>query len=229
MSHKKIWLVTGAGRGLGTDIAKAALAAGHAVVATGRNPERVASALGAHDDLLVVALDVTDPAAAEAAAWEALTSHRCAFPPAQTRSPRSRTGPSCSSNRPTPIARCPATSRTTTPDSTVNHRRRPSRESMEYTGRLPGSPLSGRSPATTAVRPSRTTIRPSSSSTDIGPRTGPRNQDPRMWLRCRPPVIIPHMSRGPNQAQPGRSVADVFILPRLRSRSVKRDERSECC
>jgi NAD(P)-dependent dehydrogenase (short-subunit alcohol dehydrogenase family) len=41
MSDKKVWLVTGAGRGLGVDIAKAALAAGHAVVATGRNAERV--------------------------------------------------------------------------------------------------------------------------------------------------------------------------------------------
>ena len=67
MTEKRVWLVTGAGRGLGVDIAKAALAAGHAVAATGRNPERVASALGAHDDLLVVALDVTDPSAAEAA------------------------------------------------------------------------------------------------------------------------------------------------------------------
>jgi NAD(P)-dependent dehydrogenase (short-subunit alcohol dehydrogenase family) len=67
MSEKKVWLVTGAGRGLGVDIAQAALAAGHAVVATGRNPERVTAALGAHDDLLVVALDVTDPAAAETA------------------------------------------------------------------------------------------------------------------------------------------------------------------
>ena len=62
MSDKKVWFVTGAGRGLGVDIAKAALAAGHAVVATGRNPEKVSSAIGAHDDLLVVALDVTDPA-----------------------------------------------------------------------------------------------------------------------------------------------------------------------
>ena len=44
MSDKKVWLVTGAGRGMGVDIAKAALAAGHAVVATGRNPEKVASA-----------------------------------------------------------------------------------------------------------------------------------------------------------------------------------------
>jgi NAD(P)-dependent dehydrogenase (short-subunit alcohol dehydrogenase family) len=67
MSDKKIWFVTGAGRGMGVDIAKAALADGHAVLATGRNPEKVASVLGAHDDLLVVALDVTDPASAEAA------------------------------------------------------------------------------------------------------------------------------------------------------------------
>ena len=67
MSNKKIWLVTGAGRGMGADIARAALAAGHAVVATGRDPERVGSALGAHDDLLVLALDITDPASARAA------------------------------------------------------------------------------------------------------------------------------------------------------------------
>ena len=62
MTDKKVWFITGAGRGLGVDIATAALAAGHAVVATGRNAERVSSALGAYDDLLVVTLDVTDPA-----------------------------------------------------------------------------------------------------------------------------------------------------------------------
>ena len=67
MSDKKVWFVTGAGRGMGVDIAQAALAAGHAVVATGRNADRVASAVGANDDLLVVELDVTDPARAEAA------------------------------------------------------------------------------------------------------------------------------------------------------------------
>ena len=67
MSDKNVWFVTGAGRGMGVDIAKAALAAGHAVVATGRNPEKVASVLGAHDDLIVVALDVTDPASVETA------------------------------------------------------------------------------------------------------------------------------------------------------------------
>jgi NAD(P)-dependent dehydrogenase (short-subunit alcohol dehydrogenase family) len=67
MRDKKVWLVTGAGRGLGVDIAKAALTAGHAVVATGRNPEKVGAAIGEHDDLLAVKLDVTDPADAEAA------------------------------------------------------------------------------------------------------------------------------------------------------------------
>ncbi|HEY6791761.1 MAG TPA: hypothetical protein VI365_31040 [Trebonia sp.] len=47
---KTVWLITGAGLGMGTDIAKAALTAGHAVVATGRDPERVAAAIGADDD-----------------------------------------------------------------------------------------------------------------------------------------------------------------------------------
>ena len=69
---KTVWLITGAGRGMGTDIAKAALAAGHAVVATGRDPERVAAAIGAHDDLLAVKLDVTNPDDATAAAQAAV-------------------------------------------------------------------------------------------------------------------------------------------------------------
>ncbi len=67
MNSKKVWLITGAGRGMGVDIAKAALAAGHDVVATGRNPEKVRSAIGDHDNLLVTQLDVTSPADAEAA------------------------------------------------------------------------------------------------------------------------------------------------------------------
>jgi NAD(P)-dependent dehydrogenase (short-subunit alcohol dehydrogenase family) len=67
MSKKKVWFITGAGRGLGVDIAKAALAAGHVVVATARNAESVTKALGEHDDLLAVDLDVTDPTAARAA------------------------------------------------------------------------------------------------------------------------------------------------------------------
>jgi NAD(P)-dependent dehydrogenase (short-subunit alcohol dehydrogenase family) len=41
MTDKKVWFITSAGRGMGVDIAKAALAAGHAVVATGRNTDRV--------------------------------------------------------------------------------------------------------------------------------------------------------------------------------------------
>jgi NAD(P)-dependent dehydrogenase (short-subunit alcohol dehydrogenase family) len=67
MTDKNVWLVTGAGRGLGVDIARAALAAGHAVVATARNSASVADALGDQEDLLAVALDVTDPSTAEAA------------------------------------------------------------------------------------------------------------------------------------------------------------------
>lgn len=59
MANKKVWFITGAGRGLGLDIAKSALAAGHAVVATGRDPGSVAAAIGVHDDLLAVKLDVT--------------------------------------------------------------------------------------------------------------------------------------------------------------------------
>ena len=66
MSEKKVWFITGAGRGLGVDIAKAALAAGHAVVAAARKTGNVTAALGEHDDLLAVDLDVTDPAAASA-------------------------------------------------------------------------------------------------------------------------------------------------------------------
>jgi NAD(P)-dependent dehydrogenase (short-subunit alcohol dehydrogenase family) len=72
MTEKKVWFVTGAGRGMGTDIVRAALAADHAVVATGRNPEKVAKAVGAADDLLTVELDITDLAGAEAAVGAAL-------------------------------------------------------------------------------------------------------------------------------------------------------------
>jgi NAD(P)-dependent dehydrogenase (short-subunit alcohol dehydrogenase family) len=61
MTEKKIWFITGAGRGLGVDIAKAALAAGHAVVATGRDAGKVLAAIGEHEDLLAIKLDVTRP------------------------------------------------------------------------------------------------------------------------------------------------------------------------
>src|SRR6266508_3368539 len=57
MTDKKVWFVTGAGRG---------------VVATGRNTDTVTAALGQDDDLLVVKLDVTDPADAQAAVQAAV-------------------------------------------------------------------------------------------------------------------------------------------------------------
>src|SRR2546430_16616773 len=67
MSNKKIWFITGAGRGMGLDFARAALAAGHAVVASGRDSDRVSKTLGRSNDLLAVKLDVTSRADAEAA------------------------------------------------------------------------------------------------------------------------------------------------------------------
>jgi NAD(P)-dependent dehydrogenase (short-subunit alcohol dehydrogenase family) len=63
----KSWLITGAGRGMGVEFARAALAAGHSVVATGRDPDAVRASVGAHENLLVTALDVTDAQSAEAA------------------------------------------------------------------------------------------------------------------------------------------------------------------
>ena len=55
----RTWLITGAGRGMGSEIAKAALVAGHNVVATGRNVEKVTAAFAPSDKLLVAKLDVT--------------------------------------------------------------------------------------------------------------------------------------------------------------------------
>ncbi len=67
MTEKKVWFITGAARGMGVDFAKAALAAGHTVVATGRRPDAVTRAVGASDNLLVAKVDVTSLADAEAA------------------------------------------------------------------------------------------------------------------------------------------------------------------
>src|SRR3989449_2817689 len=72
MTNKKIWFITGAGRGMGVDVAKAALAAGHAVVATGRDTDAVAKAVGKSGDVLVLKLDVTNRADAAAAARAAI-------------------------------------------------------------------------------------------------------------------------------------------------------------
>jgi NAD(P)-dependent dehydrogenase (short-subunit alcohol dehydrogenase family) len=62
MANKKVWLITGAGRGLGVDIARSALAAGYAVAATGRNTTAVENAIGKAAGLLTVRLDVTSSA-----------------------------------------------------------------------------------------------------------------------------------------------------------------------
>jgi NAD(P)-dependent dehydrogenase (short-subunit alcohol dehydrogenase family) len=67
MADRRVWFITGSGRGMGVDIAQAALAAGYAVVATGRDTETVADAVGDADDLLVAELDITSLASAEAA------------------------------------------------------------------------------------------------------------------------------------------------------------------
>ena len=67
MTSKQTWFITGAGRGMGVEFAKAALTAGHNVVATGRNPDAVAQAVGDADDLLIVKLDVTSTPNADAA------------------------------------------------------------------------------------------------------------------------------------------------------------------
>ena len=71
-TDRKTWFITGAGRGMGVEFAKAALAAGYNVVATGRNPDAVAQALGDSDDLLAVPLDVTSGQDGEAAAKAAV-------------------------------------------------------------------------------------------------------------------------------------------------------------
>lgn len=68
----KVWFITGAGRGMGVDIAKAALAAGNKVIATGRNTETVTKAIGTAENLLVLKLDVTNPADAVVAVQAAV-------------------------------------------------------------------------------------------------------------------------------------------------------------
>jgi NAD(P)-dependent dehydrogenase (short-subunit alcohol dehydrogenase family) len=62
------WLITGSSRGLGSELARAALQAGDHVVATARRPENLAGLVDAFGDRVrAVALDVTDPSAARAA------------------------------------------------------------------------------------------------------------------------------------------------------------------
>src|SRR3954465_4381724 len=62
-----VWFVTGAARGMGVELVKAALDAGARVVGTAREAAKVTAALGEHDNLLAVSLDITDPVAGQAA------------------------------------------------------------------------------------------------------------------------------------------------------------------
>lgn len=63
-SFKRVWLVTGASRGIGAKIVTAALANGDAVVATARNAQTVVERFGEQPGLLAVQLDVTNEAQA---------------------------------------------------------------------------------------------------------------------------------------------------------------------
>jgi NAD(P)-dependent dehydrogenase (short-subunit alcohol dehydrogenase family) len=62
---RRVWLITGSSRGLGRALAEAALAAGHRLVATARDPARLADLVERYpDQIRPFALDVTDPHAA---------------------------------------------------------------------------------------------------------------------------------------------------------------------
>lgn len=60
MTAQKVWFITGAARGIGSDLAKAALEAGHQVVATARDAAGVSTEVGEHERLLPLSMDVTD-------------------------------------------------------------------------------------------------------------------------------------------------------------------------
>jgi NAD(P)-dependent dehydrogenase (short-subunit alcohol dehydrogenase family) len=66
-----VWFITGSSRGLGLEIARAALENGHQVVATARDKAAVTRALGSSERLLAVSLDVTDAGRAATAVEEA--------------------------------------------------------------------------------------------------------------------------------------------------------------
>ena len=72
MADRKVWLITGAARGMGESFVRATLAAGHAVVATGRRPDDITKVFGTPDDLLAVRLDVTSVDEANAAVAAAI-------------------------------------------------------------------------------------------------------------------------------------------------------------
>ncbi|HMC46134.1 MAG TPA: SDR family NAD(P)-dependent oxidoreductase, partial [Caballeronia sp.] len=68
-----VWFITGSSRGIGYELAKAVLAAGHRLVATARRPEDLAALVAQYcERVRAVALDVTDPASARAGVQQAV-------------------------------------------------------------------------------------------------------------------------------------------------------------
>lgn len=74
-ANDQVWFITGAAKGLGETMAKAALAKGYKVVASARNPSRAAQVFGSSPNLLVVELDVTNKAQIDAAVAKALSTY----------------------------------------------------------------------------------------------------------------------------------------------------------
>src|SRR5262249_24055324 len=75
-SKQSIWFITGSSRGLGLEIAREALRRGDAVVATARDADAVTRALGSHESLLPLALDVANERQAREAAAAAVARFR---------------------------------------------------------------------------------------------------------------------------------------------------------
>ncbi len=73
MIRSKVWFITGASSGIGLEIAKSALAAGHKVVATGRDRVKVSKSIGAiSDNVLIAKMDVTNSKEIEVAVKSAI-------------------------------------------------------------------------------------------------------------------------------------------------------------
>jgi NAD(P)-dependent dehydrogenase (short-subunit alcohol dehydrogenase family) len=68
---EKVWMITGASRGLGAEIAKAVLAAGEKLIATARDVQALAP-LDSQENLIAVSMDVTDEAQVKAGVGEGL-------------------------------------------------------------------------------------------------------------------------------------------------------------
>ena len=74
----KVWLITGASRGLGRSLTQEALKAGHRVVATARNAESLAEvASKSGETVRTVPLDVTNEAQAKNAVEAAIETFGC--------------------------------------------------------------------------------------------------------------------------------------------------------